>query len=215
MKKKLLIYIVLGIVVVLPYVGFFLLRNWYNDQLEQSVIPEDLSVEEETLEEPTAEEQKNVTDTATVLVIDKGKMRMTVYNGKGKVLDTFGVACGRNFGDKQKQGDMRTPEGVFTIAGISDASSWSHDFNDGKGVIEGAYGPYFFRLITPGHQGIGIHGTHNPASIGQRVTEGCIRLRNENVKKLRALVKQPSSTLVVIVPSDSDAVANMKPIEEE
>ena len=37
--------------------------------------------------------------------------------------------------------------------------------------------------------GIGIHGTHDPASIGTCASEGCIRLQNENLKKLKDYAK--------------------------
>jgi len=63
-----------------------------------------------------------------------------------------------------------------------------HDFGDGKGPIAGAYGPKFIRLKT-GWSGIGIHGTHDPAYIGKRVTEGCIRLKNEDLAELVPYVK--------------------------
>ena len=43
---------------------------------------------------------------------------------------------------------MKTPEGDFTIREINDSSAWKHDFKDGLGMIEGAYGPYFIRLWT-------------------------------------------------------------------
>ena len=36
--------------------------------------------------------------------------------------------------------------------------------------------------------GIGIHGTHDPASIGTRASEGCIRLENSQVEALKKLV---------------------------
>ena len=60
---------------------------------------------------------------------------------------------------------------------VIDASYWTHDFGDGKGEIEGAYGPYFISLDTSNlsggaWDGIGIHGTHNPASIGTCASEG-------------------------------------------
>ena len=67
---------------------------------------------------------------------------------------------------------------------IENAGGWSHDFLDGKGVIRGAYGPWFIRLKT-GWQGIGIHGTHDPDSRGSRATEGCIRLSNDELEELR------------------------------
>lgn len=50
------------------------------------------------------------------------------------------------------------------------------------------YGPRFFRLKTPGFTGIGIHGTANPQVIPGRITMGCIRLSNEDLKAFSRLV---------------------------
>jgi lipoprotein-anchoring transpeptidase ErfK/SrfK len=36
--------------------------------------------------------------------------------------------------------------------------------------------------------GYALHGTNNPASIGQAVSHGCVRLRNEDIEKLYAMV---------------------------
>ena len=122
------------------------------------------------------------------VVIDKSAYTMEVFND-GKQVKKYPIAVGKNLGDKQRVGDMRTPEGEFPIVQIQNASSWTHDFRDGKGNIKGAYGPYFIRLGTPGWTGIGIHGTHAPDSIGTNITEGCIRLNNNDVAELRRLVK--------------------------
>ena len=81
---------------------------------------------------------------------------------------------------------------------------------DGKGEIKGAYGPYFIRLKTPGHKGIGIHGTHLPESIGEKTTEGCIRLRNEDLKRLVSLIYPPLT--VIITPSAEDEKHNITDI---
>ena len=115
--------------------------------------------------------------------ISKSEHLLRVMSGD-KVVETFGVAVGKNKGQKQRAGDMRTPEGTFSVIQVQDASWWTHDFRDGKGEIAGAYGPWFVRLKT-GWKGIGIHGTHDPASIGTDATEGCIRLTNENIAKLK------------------------------
>lgn len=57
----------------------------------------------------------------------------------------------------------------------------------------GTYGPYAFGLalhsdtlteFAGGPGQVGIHGTNVPQLIGQRVSAGCIRLTNENVKQL-------------------------------
>lgn len=134
--------------------------------------------------------------------------------GNAVPLKVYGVAVAKNPGDKQMTGDNRTPTswgsavaiparyagaamGVpstqvpFVVEEICDASYWTHDFGDGKGVIEGAYGPWFISLDT-GWIGIGIHGTHDPASIGTMASEGCIRLRNEDVAELKQLIYGPA-----------------------
>jgi len=132
----------------------------------------------------------------TRIVIDKSKFTLTLYNGK-EVVKVYPVAVGKNPGDKEKVGDMRTPIGKFHIVSIHDSRAWTHDFKDGKGEIKGAYGPWFLRLYTgkdatvsgKAWKGIGIHGTHAPESIGTCATEGCIRLKNEDIADLKARIK--------------------------
>jgi lipoprotein-anchoring transpeptidase ErfK/SrfK len=77
---------------------------------------------------------------------------------------------------------------------------------DGKGYINGAYGPYFIRLNVLGQKGIGIHGTHLDSSMGSRASEGCIRMRNEDIEKLIKRIK--STTIVIITPSQQDVNAD-------
>jgi len=127
--------------------------------------------------------------------INKTEMNLLVFDEE-VLLASFPISCGVGLGHKQKQGDMRTPEGTFTITQIQNSRAWSHDFGDGKGIIKGAYGPWFFRLSAG--FGIDIHGTHDPASMGKRASEGCIRLRNEDIVKLKSYVKV--GTVVEIMP---------------
>ena len=101
----------------------------------------------------------------------------------------YPVCVGKNRGQKQKKGDMKTPEctaeNPFTITEIVDASQWTHDFGDGRGSIL-SYGHWFMRLKTPGHSGIGIHGsTNNESSVPGRGSEGCIRLRDDDLIQLK------------------------------
>ena len=101
----------------------------------------------------------------------------------------YPVCVGQKKGQKQKKGDMKTPEcttdNPFTITEIKDASKWYHDFGDGRGEIL-AYGNWFMRLKTPGFKGIGIHGsTNNESSVPGRGSEGCIRLRDDDLIQLK------------------------------
>ena len=123
------------------------------------------------------------------ILIKKADFKLYVLD-KGKVIESFDCALGKNPGDKQKSGDLKTPNGTFKVIEVCDASYWTHDFKDGKGEIKGAYGPWFFYLDTTAKSkgqwdGIGIHGTHDPSSMRTRASEGCIRLLNENVQLLK------------------------------
>lgn len=180
-KRHINLYIALGIAVVLPYIGFWGICKWYVNK---------------------AEGIKN----ARFIIADKSSMTLSLYDYRGEELMKVPMACGMAFGNKQKRGDMRTPEGIFHVEGIEDASKWTHDFNDGNGEIEGAYGPLFIRLSCPSHKGIGIHGTHLPGSIGTRASEGCIRIDNDDLMQVAKYVHP--GMIVAILPSQEDANVN-------
>lgn len=138
--------------------------------------------------------------------------------GKAAPVRIYNCAVGRNTGDKQREGDNTTPTSwgnviasipgaapkidsanvPFVVDEIDDAHDWTHDFGDGKGEIEGAYGSWFISLNT-GWDGIGIHGTHDPDSIGTNASEGCIRLHNKDVAELKKLIASKNGGIGVKV----------------
>ena len=126
----------------------------------------------------------------TFIVISKLNLQLSVYaevNGDTTLIARYPVCLSRNKGQKEKSGDMKTPESEpgkpFTIKQIQDASDWEHDFGDGRGKIL-AYGHWFLRLETP-FSGIGIHGsTNNEDKMPGRDSEGCIRMRDNDLNHL-------------------------------
>lgn len=151
--------------------------------------PEEAAKPETPKAEPPKEEQKQPEAAKPVytILIDKSDYRLYVLKDN-EVVKQWGVAVGAKPGQKQRAGDMTTPTGAFEVDEILDASYWTHDFGDGKGEINGAYGPNFISLVT-GWDGIGIHGTHAPESIGTMVSEGCVRLRNNELLELLPYVE--------------------------
>ena len=127
------------------------------------------------------------------IVISKKECKLSVYaptaQGDTVLVAEFPACLSKNKGNKEGKGDMRTPESPagkpFKISQIQDASTWEHDFGDGRGKIL-AYGHWFLRLDTPGHSGIGIHGsTNNRESVPGRASEGCVRLLDEDIDSLK------------------------------
>ena len=135
----------------------------------------------------------NIEKSNTFIVISKKEQRLYVYgktaSGENVLMAKYPVCLSKNKGQKQRKGDMKTPSSPkdkpFYISMIQDASTWKHDFKDGRGNIK-AYGHWFLRLVTPGHSGIGIHGsTNNENSVPGRHSEGCIRLRDNDIIALK------------------------------
>jgi hypothetical protein len=144
-------------------------------------------------------------DKTDVILVSKQDLKLRMIKYHDSTMLTFPIATGLNPGDKKKSGDKKTPEGIFTVYAIHDASDWDYDFKDGKGKIKGSYGNYFVRFKE--HYHIGIHGTHRPETIGTRTTEGCIRMQNENIERIIPVISR-SKTLIIVTPAIEDVIEN-------
>lgn len=134
------------------------------------------------------------------IVIDKPSFTLYLREN-GETLMKIPVCLGRGIGQKKKRGDHKTPEGKFKIISIENSSQWPYDFHDGRGKVKGVYGPWFFRLNTPQSPHIGIHGTDAPETMGQRASDGCVRLINEDLLQLKDHVYRG---MVVVINPDSN-----------
>jgi lipoprotein-anchoring transpeptidase ErfK/SrfK len=143
-------------------------------------------------------------DKTDVILVSKQDLKLRMIKYHSDTVSTFSIATGLNPGDKKKSGDKKTPEGIFTVYAIHDASDWDYDFHDGKGKIKETYGKYFIRFKE--HYHIGIHGTHLPETVGSRATDGCVRMHNENIEKIVPMISR-SKTLIVVAPAMEDTVS--------
>ncbi len=156
------------------------------------------------------------------IIMSKKDFYLYVYEAQGK--DTVMVArydcCfALKKGNKERRGDMKTPHctmrNPFKITQIQNSSSWTHDFGDGRGNIK-SYGAWFMRLLTPGHSGIGIHGsTNNRESVPGRASEGCIRLLDEDIKDLRANYAFEGMKVIIKAESVDDYPFEIKAMKKQ
>ena len=178
---KRLLYILLTALTLLSCTG-------NKDRQHQPAAPDTIAAQDTAPRQLITHPEVTANKDSAFIVVSKKDLTLTVYaryGGDTIALESFPVCMGKNKGDKQGKGDMRTPESPdgkpFTITMIQDASTWKHDFGDGRGSIL-AYGHWFLRLDTPGHSGIGIHGsTNNESSVPGRASEGCVRLLDKNI----------------------------------
>jgi len=176
---------------------------------------------EQTTESPrvdTVAAYSEIQDKAnTFIVISKQELKLYVCEALED--DTvriaeFPVCLSRNLGQKERKGDMKTPESTwdkpFEITEIVKSSNWTHDFGDGRGAIL-SYGNWFMRLKTPGFSGIGIHGsTNNESTVPGRDSEGCIRLNDNDLDVLKE--QYAFKGMKVVIKHEDEG---LKPFEEK
>ncbi|PGS46817.1 L,D-transpeptidase [Bacillus sp. AFS041924] len=95
--------------------------------------------------------------------ISTSHRQLKLFDGR-KLIKTYPIGVGKML--------TPTPTGVYTII--------NKDPNPG-----GPFGVLWMGLSAPHY---GIHGTNNPASIGHFVSNGCVRMYNEDVLDLSSKV---------------------------
>jgi lipoprotein-anchoring transpeptidase ErfK/SrfK len=119
------------------------------------------------------------------IVVEIGAHRITVTNGDSVVLSEK-IAVGK--------GATPTPDGRYYIKELLKPPS-----------ADGPYGPYAYGLsgfspvvqnFNGGDDTIGIHGTNEPALLGQDVSHGCIRMSNAGITTLAKIL--PLGTPVIV-----------------
>ena len=118
-------------------------------------------------------------------MVDKSQ-NILVLKSDDEIIKTYRVSTGLN---------NCTPVGNFKIISKLPNPVW---FKAGAIVPpespENVLGSRWLGFDLPGY---GIHGTIQPETIGQQITQGCVRMLNQDVEELYSLV--PMGTEVTIV----------------
>jgi murein L,D-transpeptidase YafK len=140
--------------------------------------------------------------TADRILIEKKERRLTLFS-KGKELQTYKIALGGNpNGPKERQGDNKTPEGIYVIDSRNKDSryhlslhiSYPNEKDKKRAKQLG---------LSPGGD-IMIHGIKNGLSWAGDLhtevdwTKGCIAVTDEEIEEIDKLA--PSGTIVEIRP---------------
>lgn len=115
------------------------------------------------------------------LVIKLSDRRVYLYRGD-KLTASYPVAIGK--------AGWETPVGSYKVMEMQRDPTWQHPWT-GKLVPPGAKNPLGARWIgfwTDGKNFIGFHGTPQEKLVGQAVSHGCVRMRNQDILALYAQV---------------------------
>ena len=142
------------------------------------------------------------TEPADRVLIEKKARRLTLFTN-GEVIKTYKIALGGNpVGPKERQGDNKTPEGIYTIDSRNGNSGYhlalhiSYPNADDKrrarerGVAPG--GDIMIHGIKNGFEALGLSHAEKDW------TEGCIAVTNQEMEEIYRFV--PNGTIVEIRP---------------
>lgn len=116
------------------------------------------------------------------LLVSLRDRKVSVYKD-GAILQSYDIAVG--------QEDWPTPTGEFQVQRLQMFPAWQHPIT-GDIVPPGPDNPLGTRWIgfwAQENWQIGFHGTNQTELIGQAVSHGCIRMRNDDIEALFDLVQ--------------------------
>ncbi|WP_084606987.1 L,D-transpeptidase [Leptolyngbya iicbica] len=123
------------------------------------------------------------------IILKLGERRVYVYDGD-RVLDSYPVAIGAP--------GTPTPTGQFEIFQMIENPVWQSPWT-GEVFAPGANSALGLRWIGFAEMSngiIGFHGTPTVSSIGRAASNGCVRLRNEDVLALYSHVRMGMTVVV-------------------
>ncbi len=133
------------------------------------------------------------------LIVDASRSRLYVYENRAglpiRVAD-FYVTIGKAGAGKQKEGDNRTPIGIYTISSFKPPRELT-DFYGGGAFTLSYPNEWDTRQGRDGY-GIWIHGTpSNNYSRTPRASEGCVVMANDDLARLGQYVKVGTTPVII------------------
>jgi len=136
------------------------------------------------------------------IVVEKSARRLSIFRGSNRI-KTYRIALGRNpVGAKQRESDMKTPEGIYKIDGRNPQSSFHFGLHvsypsgedDKRAAVNGvlAGSDIMIHGIRNGRGWIGAFHRWNDW------TAGCIAVTNEEIEELWRVT--PDGTTIEIRP---------------
>lgn len=124
------------------------------------------------------------------LVVDLSDRQVKVYYFD-ELQDTYSIAVG--------QDGWETPTGDFQVNQLSDSPTWKQPITGEivpAGSPENPLGDRWIGFWSDGTHQIGFHGSNQESLIGQAVSHGCVRMRNEDIKKMYDFISLGTQVIV-------------------
>ncbi len=141
----------------------------------------------------------------SVVLVDKATSAIELARleeGEYVTLKTIHATLGKVKGDKQEEGDLKTPEGIYTFTSIKRPPSLPRKY--GAMAIVLNYPNDYDRIAGRTGHGIWLHATDEPARLNENYdSEGCVVCQDAEVLELAKSIRL-GLTPILIFPNLTD-----------
>ncbi len=133
----------------------------------------------------------------TVIVVDKAQRSaniVEVSNDRPQLIRRFDdLLLGGNGGDKIKEGDKKTPEGVYQVTSFIPAEKLAPIYGSGAFPIN--YPNPLDHAEEHNGSGIWLHG-RDDNDPEKRETRGCVAFKNDQISELKGILQQGTPVII-------------------
>ena len=142
-----------------------------------------------------------------VLLVEKSTHSMAVYenqNGLPKLVEKFKVASGKIKGDKGREGDRKTPEGIYNFQEFLSASTLRQRHGEyskmyGAGAFTTDYPNLMDQRAGKSGSGIWLHSTDDASRIDKALdSRGCVVVNDQDLKQVSRYLDLPYSHIIIV-----------------
>ena len=133
------------------------------------------------------------------LLADKSTRQLSLFDSdsliKGQAKEQYKIDIGKNTGDKKKQNDSRTPEGIYRL--LSRKTPPEIPFQTyGSVAFTTNYPNYFDKYENKTGSGIWLHSVPDKVPL-TRGSRGCVVLQNSDIKKIEPEILLNKTFLII------------------
>lgn len=140
-------------------------------------------------------------DIRHVIVVDISRARLYLYehrDGGYNLITDYYVSIGKNGAIKEREGDKKTPIGVYQISDFLPPERFPAPNIYGAGAFPLNYPNALDRMNGKRGHGIWLHGTANDTySRSPRASDGCITLSNSDLEAIKPLLINQETPIIV------------------
>jgi len=135
--------------------------------------------------------------TEYILVVDKQQQKLFVVQSPQpqdlQIIREFRITTGKEPGDKMREGDHRTPEGIYYVTDKVPTAQLSPKYGPAAYALD--YPNFVDRLEGRNGSNIWIHGRDE--AIRDRITEGCVSLENSHILQLASYIQIRKTPVII------------------